>query len=58
MNANPPPMAPSEEKAEEKPDPPRNFTTTQLVYVDGKKEERSGEDKPVNLSGHGIVFDV
>jgi membrane-associated progesterone receptor component len=58
MNANPPPMAPFEEKEEEEPDPPRNFTTKQLAYFDGKKEERSGEDKSVYLSVHGIVFDV
>ncbi|KAL3910382.1 MAG: hypothetical protein SGILL_007713 [Bacillariaceae sp.] len=46
----------SEEKQE--PDPPRNFTTKQLAYFDGTKDEKSGQDKPVYLSVNGIVFDV
>ena len=39
-------------------DPPRNFTAAQLARFDGKKDEKTGEDKPVYLSVHGIVFDV
>jgi membrane-associated progesterone receptor component len=42
----------------EEPDPPRNFTTKQLAYFDGTKDEKSDEDKPVYLSVNGIVFDV
>ena len=37
---------------------PRNFTMKQLSFFDGKKDEKSGEDKPVYLSVNGVVFDV
>lgn len=48
--------APEEE--EEETDPPRNFTTEQLVYFNGEEDEKTGEVKPVYLSVNGIVFDV
>jgi len=38
--------------------PPRNFTSRQLRYFDGTKDEQFGEDKPVYLSLNGTVFDV
>lgn len=47
-----------EEEEENEPDSPRNFTQSQLTYFDGKNDEKSGEQKPVYLSVHGIVFDV
>jgi len=49
--------ADAKEEEEEK-EPPRNFTIKQLQYFDGKKDESSGEDKPVYLSLNGTVFDV
>lgn len=49
-------MPPPEE--EEEPDPPRNFTATQLRKFDGTEDENSGEPKPVYLSLNGTVFDV
>ena len=61
MNAPPlPAPAPSEKHDDGKTDidPPRNFTSKQLSHFDGKKDEKTGEDKPVYLSVHGIVFDV
>ena len=42
----------------ELPDPPRNFTRSQLAAFDGTKEDKTGADKPVYLSMNGIVFDV
>lgn len=48
--------APKEE--EEETEPPRNFTTKQLVYFNGEDDERTGEAKPVYLSVNGQVFDV
>jgi len=47
-----------EEEEEEEMDPPRNFTSKQLVYFNGKEDERTGEEKPVYLSINGTVFDV
>jgi len=47
--------SPSEQQADEEPDPPRNFTLKQLANFDGTK---GGGDKPVYLSLNGIVFDV
>ena len=61
MNAHPPPTLGSSEKHDEEKteiDPPRNFTSKQLSHFDGKKDDKTGEDKPVYLSVHGIVFDV
>ena len=46
------------ETEEEIPDPPRNFTSKQLRYFDGKKDEKTDEEKPVYLSLNGTVFDV
>lgn len=51
------PPAPNVEE-EKEVDPPRNFTSKQLAYFDGTKDEKSGEDKPVYLSVSGTVFDV
>jgi membrane-associated progesterone receptor component len=48
---------PKEAEEEDEPDPPRNFTKSQLAYFDGKKD-KDGEDKAVYLSLNGIVFDV
>ena len=60
LNYTRPPVVDDTMSTEEKeePDPPRNFTTKQLAYFDGTKDEKSGEDKPVYLSVNGIVFDV
>lgn len=58
MNAHPPPTVSNNQEEEEKPDPPRNFTLKQLSHFDGKKDEKTGDDKPVYLSVNGIVFDV
>jgi membrane-associated progesterone receptor component len=49
---------PVEEEEEEEEEPPRNFTFQQLAYFDGKKDEKTLEQKPVYLSLNGIVFDV
>jgi membrane-associated progesterone receptor component len=57
MNSRAPPPAAVEEE-EEEPEPPRNFTAKQLAYFDGKKDEKTEEDKSVYLSVNGIVFDV
>jgi len=46
-----------ESDEEEQPDPPRNFTLSQLKYFDGTKD-KDGQDKPVYLSVNTIVFDV
>lgn len=46
------------EKEDDVPDPPRNFTTSQLKYFDGTKDPKTGENKPVYLSLNGTVFDV
>lgn len=46
------------EKSTEEVDPPRNFTKQQLAHFDGTQDAKSGENKPVYLSVHGIVFDV
>jgi membrane-associated progesterone receptor component len=46
------------EKEEEKPDPPRNFTPKQLRYYDGTMDDKSSVAKPVYLSLNGTVFDV
>jgi hypothetical protein len=43
---------------DEQPEPPRNFTLSQLSQFDGKKDGKSNQDKPVYLSMNGIVFDV
>mmetsp|Transcript_17368 Transcript_17368/g.21236 ORF Transcript_17368/g.21236 Transcript_17368/m.21236 type:complete len:294 (-) Transcript_17368:133-1014(-) len=51
-------QAAQEDDDDEDEDPPRNFTFKQLKHFDGKKDESSGEDKPVYLSLNGIVFDV
>jgi membrane-associated progesterone receptor component len=58
MNSDPPPAVKAEEEEEEEPDLPRNFTAKQLLYFDGKKDEKTDEDKPVYLSVNGAVFDV
>jgi membrane-associated progesterone receptor component len=59
MNSLHPTMTPSSTKEEEEVEaPPRNFTSKQLAYFDGCKDEKSGEDKPVFLSVGGTVFDV
>ena len=42
---------------EEQRDPPRNFTSKQLLYFDGTKDG-DDNDKPVYLALHGTVFDV
>ncbi|KAK1745106.1 cytochrome b5-like heme/steroid binding domain-containing protein [Skeletonema marinoi] len=47
-----------EEEEEEVPDPPRNFTITQLRHFDGTVDQRTDEKKPVYLSVNGTVFDV
>lgn len=47
-----------DEEEDEEPEPPRNFTATQLKYFDGTKDESTGDDKPVYLSVNGQVFDV
>ena len=46
------------EEEEEQIEPPRNFTTNQLVYFNGEDDEKTGEGKPVYLSVNGTVFDV
>jgi membrane-associated progesterone receptor component len=51
------PTGPKEEE-EDVPDPPRNFTASQLKYFDGTKDPKTGENKPVYLSLNGTVFDV
>jgi predicted heme/steroid binding protein len=51
-------MDEQEQRKEQDPDPPRNFTARQLAYFDGTKDEKSGESKPVYLSVNGTVFDV
>ena len=48
----------TDKKEEEETEPPRNFTSKQLIYFDGEKDEKTGEDKPVYLSVNGIVFDM
>jgi len=59
MNSSNEPTKVEEEEEEEKEiDPPRNFTQKQLIYFDGKKDEKTKEEKPVYLSVNGIVFDV
>jgi len=47
-----------EEEEEQEIEPPRNFTSKQLLYFDGEKDEKTEEDKPVYLSINGKVFDV
>lgn len=42
---------------EQEVEPPRNFTSKQLLHFDGTKD-KTGEDKPVYLSVNGTVFDV
>lgn len=58
MNSHPPPITPTEEEEKKEIEPPRNFTAEQLAHFDGKKDERTGDDKPVYLSVNGTVFDV
>ena len=58
MNGSNKRAATDEEDEEETPDLPRNFTTTQLRYFDGKVDESTSELKPVYLSVAGTVFDV
>jgi membrane-associated progesterone receptor component len=58
MNAQPPSVASDKQEEKEEPDPPRNFTVEQLAHFDGKKDEKTGDDKPVYLSVNGTVFDV
>eukprot|EP00549_Striatella_unipunctata_P001916 CAMPEP_0118704608 /NCGR_PEP_ID=MMETSP0800-20121206/19338_1 /TAXON_ID=210618 ORGANISM="Striatella unipunctata, Strain CCMP2910" /NCGR_SAMPLE_ID=MMETSP0800 /ASSEMBLY_ACC=CAM_ASM_000638 /LENGTH=291 /DNA_ID=CAMNT_0006606533 /DNA_START=21 /DNA_END=896 /DNA_ORIENTATION=- len=48
----------SKEEQEEDEDPPRNFTSAQLLYFNGTKDEKTDENRPVYLSLAGIVFDV
>jgi membrane-associated progesterone receptor component len=43
---------------EDTPAPPRNFTSNQLAFFNGTKEEKTNEDRPVYLSINGTVFDV
>lgn len=45
-------------KDEDKPDPPRNFTSEQLKFYDGNMDENTQEPKPVYMAVNGIVFDV
>lgn len=47
-----------EDEDEEDEEPPRNFTFAQLLYFDGKIDERTKEVKPIYLSLNGIVFDA
>lgn len=60
MNATPPQIetVEKEDEGKEEADPSRNFTVKQLAHFDGKKDEKTEEDKPVYLSVNGIVFDV
>jgi membrane-associated progesterone receptor component len=58
MNSSNEPTKVEEEEEEKEIDPPRNFTQKQLIYFDGKKDEKTKEEKPVYLSVNGIVFDV
>lgn len=46
------------ESEEMDPDPPRNFTQKQLLYFDGKMDEKMDELKPIYLSVNCTVFDV
>lgn len=43
---------------DEQPEPPRNFTLSQLLHFDGKKDEKTNQNRPIYLSLNGIVFDV
>ena len=52
------PVGKDEEEEEDEPDPPRNFTSKQLLHFNGEKDPKSGEDKPIYLSLNGTVFDV
>lgn len=48
-----------EPEIEAPPEPPRNFTISQLRYFDGGKDPKfPDEDKPLYLSVNTIVFDV
>lgn len=61
LSHTPPPavaMSDNDKQEQEAAEPPRNFTTKQLAYFDGTKDEKTGEDKPVYLSVNGTVFDV
>ena len=51
------PHNPDDDEEEEQPDPPRNFTPSQLREFDGKPD-KDGEPKPVYLALNGTVFDV
>jgi len=59
MNSSTEPLS-SKEEEEESPEvePLRNFTSKQLVYFNGREDEKMGGDKPVYLSVNGTVFDV
>jgi cytochrome b involved in lipid metabolism len=48
----------ADEKDDDPPDPPRNFTLAQLSHFDGTVDTKSGQAKDVYLSISGIVFDV
>jgi predicted heme/steroid binding protein len=48
----------ADEKDDDPPDPPRNFTLAQLSQFDGTADAKSGQAKDVYLSINGIVFDV
>ena len=59
MNSHEPPIIETtKDNEEEEPDPPRNFTAKQLLYFDGEKDEKTGENKPIHISVHGTVFHV
>ena len=47
-----------QEGDDDRPDPPRNFTSEQLRVYNGKVDEKTGENKPVYFSVNGTVFDV
>lgn len=48
----------ADDDEEEDPEPPRNFTQSQLSYFNGKDDENTKEAKPIYLSLNGTVFDV
>mmetsp|Transcript_5861 Transcript_5861/g.13029 ORF Transcript_5861/g.13029 Transcript_5861/m.13029 type:complete len:255 (+) Transcript_5861:198-962(+) len=47
----------AKEEDNTEPDPPRNYTASQLAYFDGTADDK-GCNKPVYLSLEGTVFDV